>query len=425
MKSESMKINMLIASTLCLNILVAWAAQSKDQDCDAPQTAIKSVRLFDGFDVRPEATVIVRCSYIRQVLNGSHDSPISQNTVVVNGEGMTLIPGLIDAHVHVWRREQLERSLDFGVTTVYDMGSSRAMAQQMRDEEIRGQNVDRADLRSAVLWVTAPGSHGTQFGEVPTLSEPGKASEFVAARVAEGADYIKIIYDHFKMFPQEIPTLSRETMTAAVDAAREKGKLAVFHSRDLEAVTHAIEAGASGFVHVPVDEVPSEDLIGLILENDIFFTPNLSLARHEASRLLEDPDFGPMLSESEIENLGDWRAMRTDNGDEIEYAAVKKLHDAGVPILIGSDMPNGGTIAGATVHSEMELLVEAGVRPIDALRAATSIPAKAYGFADRGRIAPGTVADLVMVKGEPDKYITDSRKIVTIWKSGKVHVPVR
>ena len=420
-----MKINVLAALTLCMNVAVARYAQSNDRDCDGPQTIVESVRLFDGFDVKPAATVIIQCSNILQVLDDSHNSQIYQNTVVINGEGMTLIPGLIDAHVHVWRREQLERSLDFGVTTVFDMGSSRGMAREMREEETRGQNVDRADLRSAVLWVTAPKSHGTQFGEVPTLSEPGTASEFVAARVAGGADYIKIIYDHFKMFPQEIPTLSRETMTATVSAARQQGKLAVFHSRDLEAVTHAVEAGASGFVHVPVDAVPGEDLIDLILEKDIFFTPNLSLARHEAWRLLKDPNFGPMLTESEIENLGNWRALRTDNGDKIEYATVKKLHDVGVPILIGSDMPNGGTIAGATVHAELELLVEAGMTPIDALRAATSIPASAYGFTDRGRIAPGTVADLVMVKGKPDIYITDSRKIVTIWKSGTVHVPAK
>jgi imidazolonepropionase-like amidohydrolase len=212
-------------------------------------------------------------------------------------------------------------------------------------------------------------------------------------------------------------------MTATVAAARQQGKLAVFHSRDLEAVTHAVEAGASGFVHVPVDEVPGEDLIGLMLKNDIFFTPNLSLARHEASRLLEDPNFGSLLQESEIKNLGDWRAMRNDDGDEIEYTTVIRLHEAGIPILVGSDMPNAGTIAGATVHAELELLVEAGMTPIDALRAATSSPASAYGFTDRGRIAPGMVADLVMVEGKPVETITDSRRIVTIWRSGTVHVP--
>ena len=420
-----MKINVIVVLALFVNVAVARDAQSSHRDCDGPKTVVKSVRLFDGFGVKPAATVIIQCSNILEVLDDSYGSQIDQNAVVINGEGMTLIPGLIDSHVHVWRRQQLERSLDFGVTTVLDMGSSRDLAQAMREEEARGQNVDRADLRSAVLWVTAPESHGTQFGEVPTLSEPGKASEFVAARVAGGADYIKVIYDHFKMFPQEIPTLNRETMTAVVSAAKQQSKLAVFHSRDLEAVTHAVEAGASGFVHVPVDEVPGEDLIDQILQNDIFFTPNLSLARHEASRLLKDPNFGPMLTESEIENLGNWHAMRTDTGDEIEYATVRKLHDAGVLILIGSDMPNGGTIAGATVHAELELLVEAGMKPIDALKAATSSPASAYGFTDRGRISPGSLADLVMVEGKPDVTITDSRKIVTIWKSGKVHVPAK
>ncbi len=415
------KKNLLIAVALCAGATLAPFVQSSENGCDSPRTVIESVRLFDGNKIRNEATVIIECSKILEVLDDPDDVTIPANAVVIAGKGKTLMPGLIDAHVHAWRRDQLERSLDFGVTTVYDMGSSRGLALEMRGEEARGENHDRADLRSAILWVTAPESHGTQFGEVPTLSEPGAAADFVAARVNDGADYIKIIYDHFKMFPDEIPTLSRETMIATVEAAREQGKQAVFHSRDVEAMSHAVEAGASGFVHVPVDEVPDEALINLMLENEVFVTPNLSLARHEASRLTEDPNFGPMLTETEVEDLGNWRALRNEDGDEVEYATVIKLHQAGVPILVGSDMPNGGTMAGATVHAEMELLVEAGLTPVEALGAATSVPASAYGFTDRGRIAEGLQADLLLVEGRPDENITDTRRIVTIWKSGVVH----
>ena len=238
---------------------------------------------------------------------------------------------------------QLERALDFGVTTMLDMGSSRALALEARREEQAGQATDRADLRSAVLWVTAPDSHGTQFGEVPTLSAPDEAAAFVAQRIEGGADYIKVIYDHFKMIPRPVPTLSRDTMTATVAAARQQGRMAVFHSRDIEAMTHAVEAGASGFVHVAVDEVPGEELVRVMSERGIFVTPNLSLARPDGLRLIKDPDIGPMLTESEVENLRDWFGNRSDTGDAVEYQALMDFHRAGVPVLAGTDIPRTGT----------------------------------------------------------------------------------
>jgi imidazolonepropionase-like amidohydrolase len=266
--------------------------------------------------------------------------------------------------------------------------------------------------------VTAPGSHGTQFGEVPTLEEPGDADAFVAERISDGADYIKIIYDNFKMIDRDIPTLSRETMRATVAAAKEQGVMAVVHSRDVEAFADVTEAGADGFVHVPVDEVPGQELIAAMKLNNIFVTPNLSLARPDGRRLINDPVFGPMLTENEIENLGSWRGMRGEGGDVVEYESIMAFHESGVPILVGTDMPNGGTTNGASVHLELELLVEAGLTPIEALRAATSVPASAYGLNDRGTIAKGMRADLLLVDGKPDEVITDSRKIVNVWRSG-------
>src|SRR6185436_983345 len=93
----------------------------------------------------------------------------------------------------------------------------------------------------------------------------------------------------------------------------------------------------------------------------------------------------------------------------------------GVPILAGTDAPNPGTSHGAALHRELEFLVEAGLSPAEALAAATSVPAKAFHLEDRGRIAPGLRADLVLVAGDPTRDITDTRAIVRIWKGG---VPV-
>jgi imidazolonepropionase-like amidohydrolase len=91
-----------------------------------------------------------------------------------------------------------------------------------------------------------------------------------------------------------------------------------------------------------------------------------------------------------------------------------------VEILAGSDAPNPGTAHGASLHHELELLVRAGLTPIEALRAATSAPARRFGLADRGRIAPGQRADLLLVAGDPTADILATRAIERIWKNGAV-----
>lgn len=390
--------------------------------CASPPSVVESVRLFDGERVISNATVLFHCSEISGVFEDGSQIDLPEGAIRIDGRGRTLLPGLIDAHVHIKQRSALERTLDFGVTTVLDMGSAvDGFVRSIREEDEQGPATDRADLFSAVLWVTAPGSHGTQFGEVPTLVEPEDASSFVAARVADGADFIKIIYDNFKMIPRPVPTLSKETMFATVRAAHEQGRMAVVHSRDVDAYADVVEAGADGFVHLPTDAVPSEELIGLMADRGMFVSPNLSLARHEGLRLIEDPVLGPRLNEREIQNLRSWRAGRQEFGDEVEYATLIALHDAGVPVLAGSDAPNGGTVDGATLHMELQLLVEAGLTPVEALRAATSRTASAFDLDDRGRIAEGLRADLVLVEGAPDRNIADTRKIVTIWKAGQPH----
>jgi imidazolonepropionase-like amidohydrolase len=380
------------------------------------------VRVFDGERIIPSATILFHCTKISGVFEEGTPVDLPKDTIRIDGRGRTLLPGLIDAHVHTKDRAALERTLDFGVTTTLDMGSAvDGFVRSLREEDERGPATDRADLFGAVLWVTAPGSHGTQFGDVPTLVEPEDAAAFVAARITDGADFIKIIYDNFKMFDRPIPTLSKEAMFATVEAAREQGKLAVVHSRDVEAMADVVEAGANGFVHLPVDEVPNDQLLAAIADQGMFVNPNLSLARHEGLRLIEDPRLGPMLTDSEIQNLRRWRAKRREFGDEIQYAALIACHDAGVTIVAGSDAPNGGTTVGATLHMELQLLVEAGLTPIEALRAATSNPVSAFGLKDRGRIAEGLIADLVLVDGAPDQNITDTRNIVKIWKRGIPH----
>ncbi len=126
--------------------------------------------------------------------------------------------------------DHLKQAAIFGVTTELDMFTDQAFAARTRSEEAAGKALDRADLRSAGTLVTAPGGHGTEYGfAIPTLTSPERAQEFIDARIAEGSDYIKIVYDDGKEIGITWPTISREVLASAIRAAHARKKLAVVH----------------------------------------------------------------------------------------------------------------------------------------------------------------------------------------------------
>jgi hypothetical protein len=121
-----------------------------------------------------------------------------------------VLPGLIDAHTHA-SGDALARALTFGVTTELDMFADPEFASRNRAEQASRSVSTRADLWSAGVLVTVPGGHGTEFGTaIPTLAGAGDAQRFVDARIAEGADYIKIVNDDGVPYGLHWPTLSDE-----------------------------------------------------------------------------------------------------------------------------------------------------------------------------------------------------------------------
>ncbi len=385
--------------------------------------AIEHVRVFDGERVTSADTVIVQGGKIVSV--GSGLEPPA-GTQVIDGSGDTVLPGLIDAHVHVLDRDALKQSLVLGVTTDLDMFMDWHLAQQIRNEQAAGQDLDDADLRSAGTCVTAPGGHGTEYGlKIPTLTSPQDAQAFVDARIAEGSDYIKIIYENGSAYGRQIPTLSPATMAAVVEAAHRRGKLAVAHIGSYQGARDAINAGVDGLMHLFTDRAPDSDFGQFVAEHHAFVVPTLSVLKSgcgtpSGESLITDPDVGPYLTESASVNLK--QSFRQRPGEHCDYdaapASIRLLQAAGVPILAGTDAPNLGTAFGASLHRELELLVEAGITPQDALVAATSAPARAFHLDDRGRIAPGLRADLLLVRGDPTSDIKVTRDIVAVWKDG-------
>ena len=404
--------------TLFALILSGWLAPALPA---AGPVIFRGVRVFDGARVISKADVAVRDGRIEAVGPSVATTPGAQ---VIDGTGKTLLPGLIDAHAHVWTRSALKQQLMLGVTTVLDMFTSVEFAAGMRKEQRARQADDRADLYSAGTLITAPGGHGTEYGiQIPTLSDPAAAQAFVDARIAEGSDYIKLVLDDGSAYGAHWPTLSRETLTAAIAAAHKRGKLTVVHIGTLQDAEEAINAGADGLAHLFSGPRSDPNFGELAAAHHLFVIPTLTVLDSVCGTpggepLTADARLVPYLGLSDIENLKTGFPSGSKRSCDGARQAVKQLKAAGVPILTGDDVPNPGTAPGATEHRELELLVEAGLTPAEALAAATSAPARAFHLDDRGSIVPGKRADLLLVNGDPTADITATRDIAGVWKGG-------
>lgn len=386
-----------------------------------PPLVFRSVRLFDGETVRDGVDVVIADGMVRAI-GSDLEAPAWGETV--DGTGRTLLPGLIDAHTHSWG-PALERALVFGVTTQIDQFGAPELLRQAREEQEAGEASHRADLVSAGILATVPGGHGTQYGmDIPTLTTPEEAEPFVAARFAEGSDFLKIVIEDGTHYGRDLPTLSPDTVTALVEAAHRRDESAVAHVSTLPAARTAVAADIDGLVHLFLGDVAPPELVEEMIRREMFVVPTLTVLESttgvaSGASLADDSRLAPYLQRSDLGTL--LRAFPA--GDDPPrlapaFASVRRLHAAGVPILAGSDAPNPGTAHGVSLHRELELLVAAGLPPVEALRAATSRPADAFRLADRGRVRPGLRADLVLVEGDPTADILATRAIVGVWKGG-------
>ena len=334
---------------------------------------------------------------------------------------------MIDAHTHSWGSAQAD-ALRFGVTAELDMlGDSSRLPAIKRQRESLARTA-QADLWSAGAAVTAPGGHGTQYGmQVPTLAADGDAPAFVGERVKEGSDYIKLIVEDMSAHSatRRWPTLTPGQVSVAIAAAQRQGRLAVVHVSRQQDAMHAVNAGADGLAHIFVDAAADADFVRAVRRQGAFVVPTLSVlagmaGAGEGARLASDARLQRQLS---ADQLGSLKASFGTSQPRPAYLAhalqsVRKLHAAGVTLLAGTDAGNPGTAHGASMHGELALLVRAGLTPMQALTAATAAPARRFGLADRGRIAVGQRADLLLVDGDPTRDITATRAIDTVWKNG-------
>ena len=192
----------LLAALLALSNL---SLQAAGEERGKP-LVISDVRIFDGEKIITSGTVVIDQGVIQEV---GRDIPSPAGAEIIEGKGQTLLPGLIDSHVHILYAQALEQSLAFGVTTVLDMFMDPELMATIKSRQAAGENQNAASLFSAGVLITAPGGHGSEYGiEIPTIAGPEQAREFVDARLAEGSDYIKIVYDDGRAYSRIFPTQS-------------------------------------------------------------------------------------------------------------------------------------------------------------------------------------------------------------------------
>jgi hypothetical protein len=236
---------------------------------------------------------------------------------------------------------------------------------------------------SASFFATSPGSQHAMMvppSDAPLLiNSSTDALSFVSKQVAQGADFIKLIGS------APLPGLSQGEQTALVAASHQFGKQV---------------AGVDQIHHSTLDKPVDDRLINMFKARNTIVCPTLTMMR---AIVQQDP---------------------SANGSYSAAAeTVTRLHQVGVPILAGTDanmqpLLPAMVLFGSSLHDELENLVAAGLSPVEALNAATVLPAKYFGLADRGIIKEGMRADLLLVDGDPTTDITATRRITKVWVNG-------
>ncbi|MBM6403787.1 amidohydrolase family protein [Phycicoccus sp. CSK15P-2] len=350
-------------------------------------TVIENARVFDGATwnephrVAMDGPVIV-----------AHAGPAD---VVVDAAGGTLLPGLVDAHMHtVSGRPDLEQLVRWGVTTGLDMAAWPAeFVDRSRSE------AGVAQIFSATIPAVGPGGNHARLPGFPAegvVTTPEEGCAFVARRVADGADYVKIVTE-----AAPPAGMTQQTVDAIVHAAHTAGLLVVAHSVTTGAFDVAIAAGVDVSTHAPLDAVLDDRTVQRMVEAGMVSVPTLTMMRGTAERYAA-------------------AGLRYEHA----RATVAKLHAAGIPLLVGTDSNSAPATPfaprhGESLHDEMQLLLEAGLSPTEILAAATSGPARHFGLEDRGRIAPGRRADLLLVDGDPTVDLACTRSIRAVWLAGE------
>ena len=421
-------------------------------------TVLSDVRVIDGTGRAPieNATVVIEGDHIQAVLTGSKRNAIPPNARVLKLTGKTVMPGIINGHGHLgqvkgtlggpeqFNAENIENQLvayEFdGVTTVITLGQNKDLAYELRDRSARGE------LKGATL-LTAGRGVGVEGGLPPPIPADQmyrpKTVEEARAAVREMATHHP---EMMKMWVDDgggkLPKMPPEMYKAVIEEAHKQGLKMSVHMFYLEDAKALIRAGVDVLAHSIRDKPVDAELISLMKQHGTWITA--TLAAEEApwvfaekpawmnTSILQDsllPDVRTLLSSPAFvaQNLNDPTLTTKRKVLALAQQNIAALVKGGVNVAFGTDSgANAGRVQGFDEHRELYLMVKGGVPPLAAIHAATEQSAKMLGIDGKtGTIAPGKLADLLIVAGNPAKNIGDTTRIAAVFHRGAEVVPLR
>lgn len=389
-------------------------------------TRIKDVDVYDVIKgtKRSSVNVLIREGRFCGIAEDTGEA-VPEDVVIVDGKGLTMIPGLIDAHVHIGMEpeesveEMVSKSpaelavdamvhmrslLENGVACVRSMGDIHgvdfAMAKAVKAGKLQGP-----DVIPAGLLICMTGGHGWQFGfEADGCDEIRKA---VRANIKNGAKCIKLISTG-GVLTQNVSTdstqLSLEELRAGVEEANHAGLRTASHAQGRNGIFNAVKAGISSIEHgFELDD----EIVDMMLEKGTYYVPTIAAIK------------GILDNGSRIEP---WMIDKTRNAAKNHSRSIKLAIERGVKIALGTDSGTPFNYFGTSARNEYVDLIEHGMEPMEALRAATIYAAELLGVEeDHGSIDLGKKADFLLFPSDPVKNPEAMRGEMTAYKGG---VPV-
>ncbi len=412
-------------------LLVSWFIALCGHAQESFQTvALTADRFFEAHTggLHKDRVIILSGNKIHSIQTKNDRLP--PHTELIDLGNATLLPGLIDAHSHLflhpyneaaWNDQVLqealalrtaravvhaEKTLLAGFTTLRDLGTEGAAYADVGIRDAIQQGIIPGPrLRVATAAIVITGGYGPAGfdprWEVPQGAEIADGVDgvrrVVRRQIGHGADWIKV-YADYRHGGVNAPTFTLDELKAAVEEAAATGHAVVAHANTPEGIRRAVLAGVKSIEH---GSQADEKSLQLMLEHKVALCPTLAAVEAIAG-------YAPPQERAE-------RQRRVAEQKEMFARAVR----LGVKIVCGSDV---GVFAHGENAWEIELMVQYGMTPPAALQAATSNAAHLLGMAEQiGELAPGKLADIIAVQGDPLADIRNVRKVVFVMKEGKIY----